>query len=647
MKIHIASLALAFFVFPVISAGMAGDTLSLYHIDEVTVVQPRVRFFQEDRKVTEADSLALSLFYDDDLGNLLRYISPAYINVRGGNGSASGLTLRGTNSYQTTVKWNGFTLNSLTLGSADLSIIPVESMESVAVVHGSSGTVSGSGSFGGSVELRNKPDWDNSLSINATSGYGSFSSKRASVSARAGNKKIQYHLNFFRVNALNDFSYTDVMKPGNPEETIVHNSLENTGIIQNLFVRLSHNQNIEAGLWYQSKTKEIPAIMGSYTTGNAVQRDSVIRGYVNWSLLMERSRLTLSSSVMDEYMFYRVKQPDDETEYSVNSSIRGRKFMNEFDYRLYLSNMITLDAGASYNNMEADVESYNGTVSEYQSALFSGLRLNYKGIVSNITLRKEFHPEISIPLLFSAGVRYAPQGKEYVFRMSYSDQFRLPTFNDKYWRPGGNPSLLPESGQTIDGGMEFSRTVTDDLHLKGEAGLYHSRIRNMIQWVPAGSYWAPRNSKEVHINGAELSLSSTYSIRDYRLRFDGSYSYSMPSIRDTYEEETGLEGNMPEYVPAHSGSGRLSLLNDKGHAAVSFNYTGSRYTTRDNNPLYKMPPFALINLHLGYSIELQQDLETSLQFRIMNLFDRKYQVVRAYPMPGRSLQASLIVRFSR
>ncbi len=466
-KYFIISFVFAFLFIPRVSGGMKDDTLSTYHIGEVTISHSRVRFFQENRKVTAADSLDLAHFSNDDLGALINHISPAYINVRGGNGSAAGITLRGTNSSQTTVNWNGFQLNSLTLGSADLSLVPVESIQSVSIIHGSSGTVSGSGSFGGSIELRNEPDWNNRLSVKATSAYGSFSTKRASVSARAGREKIQYHLNLFSINALNDFSYTDKMKPGSPEETISHNALENRGAIQNLFVRLPHDQEIEAGLWYQSKSKEIPSIMGSYTPGNAVQRDSIIRGFVSWTMMTGKSRINVRSSFMDEYMFYTETPSEEDSHNGLNSSIRGRKFMNDFSYRYYLNNSITIDAGASYNNMEADVEDYNGKVSEYQSAVYTGLRLSRSRIAATLTARKEFHPEISVPLLFSAGLRYDHPGMDYALKINYSDQFRIPTFNDKYWRPGGNPGLLPESGYTVDGGVELSGEPAENLELNG------------------------------------------------------------------------------------------------------------------------------------------------------------------------------------
>ncbi len=168
----------------------------------------------------------------------------------------------------------------------------------------------------------------------------------------------------------------------------------------------------------------------------------------------------------------------------------------------------------------------------------------------------------------------------------------------------------------------------------------------MIQWVPGSSYWSPRNNKEVHISGAEFSLNGSLGLSGYSLDLDASYSYSMPRINRTYDQESGLKGNMTEYVPAHSAVTRISLLKDSGHAGISVNYTGSRYTTRDNNPVYKLPPFTLFNLHFGYSITLQ-DIETTLQLRVMNVFDRSYQVVRAYPMPGRSIQGTLKLNFSR
>ncbi len=646
---------LAAFLAPQILNGMESDSLtgfskedslSIYHIDEVIIQQPRTSFFQKGKKVTETDSLTLSVFFDGDLGKVLNSITPAYINARGGKGSSAGLVLRGTNSYQTTVKWNGFNLNSLTLGSTDLSTVPVEGMGSVKIIHGSSGTVSGSGSFGGSVELTNKPDWNNRLDVNLTTGYGSFNTKRGSATGRAGNENIQYHFNIFREDALNDFSYIDRMKSGNPEVTIANNALENTGFIQNIFARLPGNNKIEAGFWYQNKVKEIPSVMGLYEQGNALQRDSIMRGYVKWSKTFDHSRLNLSSSLMSEHMRYREESAPEESSGNINNYIAGKKFFNEVDYRLYLNNYITLDAGASYNSLQADVEQYGETAKENRTALFSGVRVNYMGLTTNFTLRKEFHPEVSIPPLFSAGIQYNPPDTDVAFKFSYSDQFRVPTFNDKYWQPGGNPSLLPESGHTIDAGVQGRFSPAPGHSVNAELSVYRSDIENMIQWVPGEGYWSPENKKEVGINGLEASLDYTTRLKDLKLDFEGSYGFSSPRIKQVHEEESSITGNRMEYVPAHTANARIMMVHEKAHAGISVNYTGSRYTTRDNNPVYEMPPFTLFNLYGGYSLQLH-DFKCTLQIRAMNILNKQYQVVRGYPMPGRSLHASLKVGFSR
>jgi vitamin B12 transporter len=59
-----------------------------------------------------------------------------------------------------------------------------------------------------------------------------------------------------------------------------------------------------------------------------------------------------------------------------------------------------------------------------------------------------------------------------------------------------------------------------------------------------------------------------------------------------------------------------------------------------------MPSFFILNSHAGYRIGLGE-VSGRLQIRVMNLLNSRYQVVRAYPMPGRSFHISFSVDFNQ
>ncbi len=52
---------------------------------------------------------------------------------------------------------------------------------------------------------------------------------------------------------------------------------------------------------------------------------------------------------------------------------------------------------------------------------------------------------------FSAGTEIRPFREKYYFiRASFSKNSKIPTLNDMYWSPGGNPDLKNETGYSSE-----------------------------------------------------------------------------------------------------------------------------------------------------------------------------------------------------
>jgi vitamin B12 transporter len=629
-----------------VSARTAGpDSILLYNIPEVVVQHSRGAFFNEEKKISIPDSLIRSVFTTSNLGELLPLFTGAFINTTGSSGAAS-VFIRGTNSYQTTVNWNGFVLNSLTLGSMDFSAIPAAAIQDISVVHGASAPLAGSGNFGGSVMLGNRADWRNSLHLGLQSELGTHGARHYSFTGKTGSQRLQYQLYLFSHDAENNFRFTDIYKNGEPVERISNNAVQNRGSLQNLFFRLPGNNNIEAGLWYQVKNKEIPAIMGSYLPGNAVQRDSSLRVYAKWTKRWEKSSFSFNTAMFDEHMLYRDKEKPSDIQYSITSGIHSRRLMGDMNYRIRVLDALSFDSGITIASLSAGVDAYGGRVNESQSAAISAMKLTLPGFTGNISVRKEFHSTTKVPLLVAIGAAREGPAKGMTFKAGYSDQFRVPTFNDKYWQPGGNPDLLPESGYTADIGVKQVIGATTGSHVVAEMSAYNSAIHNMIQWSPSGqgSFWKPENRKEVSVSGFEMSLAAIMNLDRYKLNTGGNYNHALPVVRRA--ENSSLEGNRLMYVPQNTASAFITISSKKSYIGLSGNYTGSRYTDEVNNPIHMMPSWFILNSFAGSRIKAG-DVTGHLRLRVMNLLNLQYQVIRSYPMPGRSFHLSFTFEYNQ
>ncbi len=624
------------------------DSILLLGIPEVTIEKSRNSFFNEDKKISTPDSLIREVYANSSLGELISAFTPAYVNTSGGAGASSSVFFRGTNSYQTTVSWNGFVLNSVTLGTMDFSAVPTSVAQNISVVHGASGSIAGSGNTGGSVLLENRADWNNRLQFALQSELGTFDSRHFSFSGKTGTPAIQYHLFMFSHQAENNFSYTDIFKNGHPVETIKNNALDNKGLVQNIFFRLPGGSKLEAGFWYQVREKQLPAIMGSYSPATALQRDSTLRVYTKWTRTGRHSSFSLNTAFFDEHMVYRDGNLAGEEGYSLESAVGSSRLMGDANYRLYIRENLSVDAGMTFSSLGADVLAYGQKISEQQLAAITAARLTLPGLMVNASMRKEYHSSTRVPLRFAFGGRKRLPVGGLELKFSFSEQFRVPSFNDKYWQPGGNPNLLPESGYTADAGLARKITTEGAGELMLETGLFKSQINNMILWSPseAAIWWSPGNKKEVSVNGIESSFSYALNRGRYRFNMGGSHYYARSVITKSYQNSINNEGSQLGYVPRHNISAYGDLHYRRAFAGFTGNFTGSRFTGHDNNPLYKMPSFYVLNAHAGYRLSMGE-LAGRLQLRVKNLLNSRYQVIRAYPMPGRNFNISLSIEFNQ
>ena len=60
---------------------------------------------------------------------------------------------------------------------------------------------------------------------------------------------------------------------------------------------------------------------------------------------------------------------------------------------------------------------------------------------------------------WSAGMVFNLWEKELQVKGNVAYNYRFPSMNDLYWRPGGNPDVKPEDGYSYDASVGLSETV--------------------------------------------------------------------------------------------------------------------------------------------------------------------------------------------
>ncbi|MGC9471793.1 MAG: TonB-dependent receptor [Bacteroidales bacterium] len=626
-------------------SGIAGmpDTVDLR---EVKLVHRREVLFHSGQQALTLDREMIFRRAQATLDELLSVHMPSGILSYGAAGSLSTIRLRGAGSNHTQVNWNGIPLGSLTTGTPDLSLVPAFAADRLSLVPGAAGSLAGNSTFGGAVFLSNEPDWSSPAGMRMKTEVGSFGDRRLQAAIRAGNTRVQWDTRLIHHRAANDFPYHDSFLPGNPEVTQSHSFLRSMGVIQHVFLRLPRHHDLNIGVWYHDREKEIPAIMGSYAPGTAVQRDSSLRMYMQWRKRYARSVWSAHAATVNDFMRYDDAGNGENGE-GLHSFYHTRQVFAGTEYRRYFSDRLMADAGVRYESRYADVPNYGRIIREIHIHAYSGLQWKAGPVTTHFSLRKPFYTGYSMPWLVSLASRWNITADRWWTGIQAGNRYRLPSLNEWYWTPGGDPSLKPETGWNLewmnDAYIIGSEHVSTSFLIR--TSLYTSSISNWIQWVPGEGYWSPVNYRDVWSRG--LDMSAVFEHRRASSAFKGKVAYQLTRTtnRNVYDNP-GISGNQLPYIPVHSGNIGLSWETSGTCICLEQQWNGKRYTTADNHPAYALDAWMRTDVEASYRIRLT-GWTVELSGRIRNLFDAEYQLIRSYAIPGRSFHLGLSLKWDQ
>ncbi|MCY1513941.1 Vitamin B12 transporter BtuB [compost metagenome] len=252
-----------------------------------------------------------------------------------------------------------------------------------------------------------------------------------------------------------------------------------------------------------------------------------------------------------------------------------------------------------------------------------------KKFLYEASLRKEFTNNYKSPLLFSLGTSWKA-ADFYILKLNGSKNFRVPTFNDLYWQPGGNENLKPESSYQAELGNEF-RFNTFKITLTG----YYIDIKDMLRWIPNGSNWSPQNTNKVRTYGGEAIVSWSKNFGNHHVMLNGTYGYT---VSEDMEKKKQLI-----YVPYHKATSSLSYSWKKLSADYQLLYNGEVFTRSDNNSRYNIDAYLVSNASLNYDFGKKNSC--ILGFQVLNLLDEKYASVESRYLPGRNFNMYLTLNF--
>ncbi len=222
--------------------------------------------------------------------------------------------------------------------------------------------------------------------------------------------------------------------------------------------------------------------------------------------------------------------------------------------------------------------------------------------------------------------------------------YRLPSFNDLYYSLIGNAALVPESARQLGVNLEVSAGKapwTGSLRISP----YLNRIEQKIVAIPTASQfrWTMLNIGLVDMTGVDVKAEGGWQGPDGAITL--CLRYSFQEALDHSNPGSLTYGNQIPYLPRHSGSASLLARWKRWNFQWDSSFCGIRWSRSANTSDYAIPPWTLSDAALSRDIPLGRGgngaplLNIGLQ--VGNVFNRPYQVVQGYPMPGTQAVFSL------
>lgn len=226
-------------------------------------------------------------------------------------------------------------------------------------------------------------------------------------------------------------------------------------------------------------------------------------------------------------------------------------------------------------------------------------------------------------------------------RLSYKNIFRMPTFSDSYFLLSGSNDLKPETTDQWNAGLTWQHGFTP---LSGfvavTADAYINRVKDLIVAMPRSAFvWTMVNLGRARAAGVDLTLTSSVEPRrGHRLLLTGNYSYQRVAPRT--DPAAADYNKQVAYTPRHSGA--LSLCWENPFVDVTIHGAGAseKYGVNTNLPQSRIAGYMEWGLTLRHEWKLRR-CRISLRGDIINLFDKSYEVIARYPMPGRSFAVAI------
>ncbi|MDD5175323.1 MAG: TonB-dependent receptor [Sterolibacterium sp.] len=525
----------------------------------------------------------------------------------GGPGKTTSLFIRGANPNQTVVLIDGVRIGSATLGTSALEQIPLPQVERIEILRGPGSALYGADAIGGVIQIFTKRG-QGQPTVDAFAGAGSYNTRDLSAGLSGGSDAWSYSLRGANYSTDGIKAVADPAKqPYSFDPSRNAEGFRSASISGSLAFRPAVGYEIGGSLlqtegrnWYEN---------GPNFDSRADLAQSVLNLYSRNRLAdMWTSTVRVSQSI------------DDSTDYNPYSP-SGAKFKTTQEQFAW-QNDVRVSAGSLMVALESLKQKALSQGSFDTDRTINSVLAGWSGRLEDhrlqANLRRDDNSQFGGKTTAYAGYGYQINDALRA-QVSAGSAFRAPTFNELYYPGFGNDKIKPENAHNKEVGL-----VWEQGSRRAGVTIFDNRVNNLIVTV-CDAFWncQPANVGRAKLQGATLS----YGGKVYGFDFDGSFD-----LLDARDADT--QQRLPRRAERQA-SLRMSRPVGQWTTGAEWQGVGDRYDSTTETK--HMGGYDLLNAFARYAM----NKELSVEARVNNLGNKKYETAWGYGTPGANLFVGL------
>ncbi|MBN2366209.1 MAG: TonB-dependent receptor [Calditrichaeota bacterium] len=593
----------------------------------------------------------ISFYKNLGMSELLQQVGGIQVESTGSGTNNVFIRIHGGSSSQVLVLLDGQRLNNPQTGSVDLGMIPIKSLQEIEIIRQGNTAIFGNNAFDGIIHFKTRKI-DKAQSVSIGTSVGSFSSTAGEVIMDANLSRLQITGNYHQDYSSNHFQY-----PHEGENYTRENAWTRSRRVfgkvnftssRNSFDLLMNLHKNEFGL--PSAFYEEMLHHGARALVQFVTMQLNHEWYAGPDLYV---RNLIGYNAADQF-FNNENDPSGFTRYKTEQINRTYEFKSDIFYEPHQD--VQFRSGISYLQEQLNgknllySESSIGKKSRETYSVFAAadwklsiLKTLLKASSLRVAVRYERYFNLRGSFYPYAGISLVPKFLPFFsVSGSWAKVIRYPDFNSLFWkgdaRSSGNPELLPERKEQWNLGVRLK--FPGDYSPVLNTYFYSEKIEDLIFWHRnVQGIWEPRNEEKTSRRGIDLQLNQAV----WKERVQWQISYSYIDARNKSDEPNRSDKRIV-FIPEHTVSSSMTLRYNPLQLIVAYRYGSQRYVTAANTGT-PLDPYEIWDLSIIYGWTLSDfQLEFSTAFK--NITERRYELIRGYPMPGRQVQLSVAVKYN-